>query len=234
MIRQIVLDVNEKSNTCTRLLLEDMIHSPSHWTRAMSRIAFLVALAVGAPAFADDPLPGENLFPLTIGNVWTYKVSGQDDRFIVRAVRQEMVGEQTCVLLEASLKDRVVATEHLAFTKTGLCRFRVDKEDVDPPVCVLRTPLPGNRSWGTGKKEFHVGPRSGVARFSAKLEEITVGTKKYKTTAIHSDFTEFGRTTSSSDTWYAEGVGIVRQEIKEGKRTPLILELDKFESAKGE
>jgi hypothetical protein len=147
-----------------------------------------------------------------------------------------MVGEQTCVLLEASLKDRVVATEHLAFTKTGLCRFRVDKEDVDPPVCVLRIPLPtnANRRWTTGKKDFHVGARSGVAVFTWKAEEVTVGTKKYKTTAVHADFTEFGRTTSSSDTWYAEGVGIVRQEIKEGKRSPLVLELEKFENAKGE
>lgn len=199
----------------------------------MSRIAFFSALVAAAPLFADEPLPGENLFPLHVGNVWTYKVSGQEERFVVRAVRQEMVGEQTCMLLEASLKDRVVATEHLAFTKTGLFRFRVDKEDVDPPLCVLRTPLPANRRWGTGKKEIHVGQRSGVALFSAKLEEITVGTKKYKTTVVHADFTEFGRTTSASDTWYAEGVGIVRQEIKEGKRTPLVLEFESLENAKG-
>lgn len=201
----------------------------------MRRIALLGALAVVVPALADEPSPGESLFPLNIGNVWTYKVSGQEDRFVVRAVRQEMVGEQTCVLLEASQKDRVVATEHLAFTKTGLFRFRVDKEDVDPPVCVIRLPLPTNaaRRWTTGKKEFHVGVRSGVAAFTWKPEEMTVGTKKYKTTAVHADFTEFGRTTSSSETWYAEGVGIVRQEIKEGKRTPLILELENFENAKG-
>jgi hypothetical protein len=200
----------------------------------MSRIACFTAFVLAVPALADEPFPGENLFPLTVGNVWTYKVSGQDDRFVVRAVRQEMVGEQTCVLLEANLKDRVVATEHVAFTKAGLCRFRVDTEDIDPPVCVLRPPTTGNRRWDTGKKQFHVGARSGVASFSAKLEEITVGTKKYKTTAVHAEFTEFGRTVSSSDTWYADGVGMVRQEIKEGKRTPLILELEKFENAKGD
>jgi hypothetical protein len=200
----------------------------------MYRIACLAAVSLAVPVLADEPLPGENLFPLTIGNVWTYKVSGQDDRFVVRAVRREMVGEQTCVLLEASLKDRVVATEHIAFTKTGLFRYRVDKDDVDPPVCVLRTPLPANRRWGNAKKDFHVGSRSGFASFTAKLEEITVGTKKYKTTAVRAEFTEFGRTASSSDTWYAEGVGMVKQEIREGKRTPLLLELEKFENAKGE
>src|SRR5262245_64059635 len=103
----------------------------------------LLAVTVAAsPAFADEPAPKfDNMLPLAVGNSWTYKVSGQDDRFVVRVARQEMVGEQTCFRLDASLKDRIVASEHLAFTKEGLCRFRVDQADVFPPVCVLkRTP----------------------------------------------------------------------------------------------
>src|SRR5438105_11128762 len=108
----------------------------------MRCFVFLAAIVIASPVFADDPPPGEKLFPLTIGNVWTYRVSGQDDRFVVRAVRQEMVGDQTCVLLEASIKDRVVGTEHVAFLKNGLHRFREDKEDISPSLCVLRTPLP--------------------------------------------------------------------------------------------
>jgi hypothetical protein len=199
------------------------------------RCAILLGvLLTAAPTFAaDPPLPGENLFPLTIGNVWTYKVSGQDDRFVVRAVRHEMVGEQACVLLEATLKDRVVATEHVAFTKTGLCRFREDKEDVEPPVCVLRWPAPP-KGWFTGarkKNEFHVGPRSASAFFTAKSDEIAVLGTKYKTVVVRADVNEGpGRPASFSDTWYAEGIGMVKQEIHEGaKRPALILELEKAE-----
>ena len=179
---------------------------------------------------------GENLLPLTIGNTWTYKVSpSQEERFVVRAVRKEMVGEQTCVLLEASLKDRVVATELLAFARVGgqygLFRFRVDKDDVDPPLCVLRLPLPGGKRWSIGKSEYRLGTRTFTPTFWVTNEERTVPFGKFKTTVVHASFTEGGRGAASSIS-YAERVGIVRQTIDEGKRT-LVLELEKFETGDG-
>ena len=98
-------------------------------------VLLIAALPLAAPA-ADQPV--EDLFPLAVGNTWTYKVAGQEERFVVRVAKQEMVGAQTCFLLEGRLGPRVVATEHLAFTKDGLTRFRADKEDVVPPVTVLK------------------------------------------------------------------------------------------------
>jgi hypothetical protein len=193
----------------------------------MRRLILLVVAAIPCPAFADDPVvPGEILFPLKIGSAWTYHVSGQDERFVVKAVRQEMIGDQTCVLMEASLKDRVVATEHLAFTKQGLCRFREDKEDVDPPLCVLSTSA-SRKAWDA---EYHLGARQAKASFSTTNEKVTVPFGKFsKTTLVHANANE-GRTGGvSTFIWYAEGVGMVKQEIREGKRQPLILELEKFE-----
>ena len=126
----------------------------------MSRIVLLAALFPIA-ALADEPAaPGEELFPLALGNSWTYKVGGQDDRFIVRAAKLEMVGGQTCFLLEARLRDKVVATEHLAFTKEGLCRFKVDKEEVQPPVCVLQLTSAKTNKW---KKTYQLGGRSATS-----------------------------------------------------------------------
>jgi hypothetical protein len=191
----------------------------------------LVALPVLA---GETPFPGENLFPLKAGNTWTYKVAGQDERFVVRAVRQEMVGEQTCMLLEGSLKDRVVATEHVAFTKDGLYRFRVDHVDVSPPLCVLRASALRGGGWGTGKKEFQLGTRSATAGFTARLEETTVLGTKYKTTSVRATVNEGQRGWTNTDIWYAEGVGIVKQRIVDGKRQELLLELEKFEPASGD
>ena len=112
----------------------------------------LAVVALARPALGDEAAIGvENLLPLAVGNSWTYRVTGQEDRFVVRVVRQEMVGEQTCFRLEASLKDKVVATEHLAFTKEGLCRFRVDREDVVPPLCVLKYPASKGTRWRSNR-----------------------------------------------------------------------------------
>jgi len=197
----------------------------------------MLTLILASPALAQEPPPpGENLLPLTIGNVWTYRVSGQDDRFVIRAVRQEMVGEQKCTLLEGSLKGNVVATEHVAFNKLGLYRFRQDTEDVVPPICVLRVPLPRSGRWGSSKNdksEYRLGSRTITAGFTAKSEEIAVLGTKYKTTLIQAIANEGRGWLLTSDTWYSEGVGVVRQSILEGKRPPLVLELEKFEKGEG-
>lgn len=201
------------------------------------RTAIYLSVVVVAPLFADEPpLPGENLFPLKTGNVWTYRVSGQDDRFVVRAVRQEMIGEQKCTLLEGSLKGAVVATEHVAFAKNGLYRFREDTEDVNPPLCVLRVPLPRSGGWGASKNDnsqHRLGTRYITASFRAKSEEITVVGTKYKTTMVTAIVNEGGRWLMNADTWYAENVGVVKQSILEGKRPALVLELEKFEKGDG-
>jgi len=189
----------------------------------------LFAALFPIPALGDEPVaPGEELFPLALGNSWTYRVSGQDDRFIVRAAKKEMVGDQTCFLLEARLRDRVVATEHVAFTKEGLCRFRVDKEDVQPPVCVLQLTATKTNKW---KKTYQLGGRSATANFSASAGEVTVLAVKYKTVNVVADINDApGRVTTTIS--YADGVGPVKQVINEGKRI-LVLELEKFERGDG-
>jgi len=197
----------------------------------------LAVLAVAGPALADEPpIKVENLLPLAVGNSWTYKVSTQDDsrfglrvqddRFVVRVVRQEMVGEQTCFRLDASLKDRVVATEHLAFTKDGLCRFRVDKDDVVPPVCVLKQPAPKNGRW---RQSYQVGGRQAISTLTINNSDLTVLGKKYKVVTVEGSVGDPGRPPSTRTVIsYSDGVGIVRQEVIGGKGS-LVLELEKFE-----
>src|ERR671933_109593 len=112
----------------------------------------LAALPPAAPAAAPPPI--EDLFPLAVGNQLTYRVDRQEEKFVVRVSRQEMVGEQTCFVLEGHLRDRVVATEHLAFTKDGLTRFRADKEEVVPPVTVLKVPNSRAVNWTVAKYQL--------------------------------------------------------------------------------
>ncbi|HKB06416.1 MAG TPA: hypothetical protein VKD90_29750 [Gemmataceae bacterium] len=196
---------------------------------------FLVACLV-RPAAAEDPPAAESLFPLAIGNAWTYKVSGQDDRFVVKVAAEEAVGAQTCFKLEAWLKDKVVATEHLAFTKAGLCRFRAEHEDISPPVCILRVPV-RNRPW---TEKYTLGSREASYTFQALTEDVPVPAGKFKATVVRAWVGEsrppggdirFLRAT----VWYAPGVGPVKQVVAEdGKgRFPVALDLEKFEKSGG-
>jgi len=202
----------------------------------MRPYVLLTVIALVQPCRADEPATQlEYLLPLALGNCWKYKVSTQDDqrfgprvqddRFVVRVARQEMVGEQTCFRLDASLKDRVVASEHLAFTKDGLFRYRVDKEDVVPPVCVLRLPAAKGPRW---RHPYQVGSRAATGAFSVSSADVNVPFGKYKAVVVHANIDEGGRPSTRTIVSYAEGVGIVKQEVVDGKRT-LTLELEKFE-----
>jgi hypothetical protein len=192
----------------------------------MRRSVLSLTLIAVSPVLADEPAPRvENLLPLAVGNSWTYRVSGQDDRFIVRVVRQEMVGEQTCFRLDATLKDRVVASEHLAFTKDGLCRFKVDSGEVKPPVCILKLPVPKGSRW---QQRYQVGERGATGFFSVNTSEVNVPLGKFKAVIVDATTSEGpGRPSTRTVVSYADGVGIVKQEIIDGKRT-LTLELEKF------
>jgi hypothetical protein len=191
----------------------------------MSRYVLLAAAACTAISVAEEPAhKPESLLPLAVGNQWTYKVSGQEDRFVVRVARQEMVGEQTCFRLDASLRDRVVATEHLAFKEDGLYRFRVDKEDVTPPLCILKHSPPKNGRW---RQEYRVGGRMATGGFTVGTGDVNVPLGKFKTVTIEATATE-GPSRTRTLVSYADGVGIVKQEVQEGKRT-LVLDLEKFD-----
>ena len=198
------------------------------------RLAALLVVTLPLAAWAADPQPTlEELFPLAVGNQWTYRVNGQDVRFVVRVARQEMVGDQTCFVLEGRLRDRAVATEHLAFTRNGLTRFRADKEDVLPPVTVLKAP--GAAPWGVQK--YQLGERTGSANFRVAngRGEMVVPAGRYRGVIVTAEVTSEtgGRTTTL---WYAPAVGLVRQTLADSKgpgRIPYFtMELEKFE--KGE
>ena len=195
---------------------------------------FLAAALPAALSAADTPGLGEDLFPLAVGNTWTYKVDRQEERFVIRVARQQMVGEQTCFILEGKLKDRVVATEHVAFTTKGLTRFRADTQDIEPPVTVLQIPLARKSSWSM--PEFQVGGRKAAATFTqdpaGAAAFVTVPAGRFRATVIQGDMT--GDSGSRTTTvWYAAGVGIVKQTIGDPKRAPYFgMDLEEYQ--KGE
>jgi hypothetical protein len=197
----------------------------------------LLAAAVPASVFAaDPPPPADDLFPLAIHHRWTYRVQPfaapgqpfQDDRFVIEVVRKEMIGDQSCFLLEGRLRDRVTATEHVAFTRDGLTRFRADNYDITPPVTVLRPTTPPKAPWTI---EYQLGDRKATGTFSQEPASITVQGKRTRTTMVHAEMGGENGGRVETRIWYAAGVGMVRQQITEGKRTT-VLELEKFE--KGE
>jgi hypothetical protein len=189
------------------------------------RFLSLLLLITFAPILrADDT----DFLPLRMGNTWTYRVQNQDERFVVKVVTGERIGDQYAYRLEGFLRDRSVASEVLGHTSEGLIRFRVEREDILPPLPLL--PHPIDRQKGAQwEASFKLGARSGVAKFTSTHETITVPAGKYDAIAVQAELSEGSGSPIKSTLWFAPQVGIIKQEIVDGKRTT-VLELEKFET----
>jgi hypothetical protein len=203
------------------------------------RLSLLAALVVVSPALAADPTPAE-LFPLSVGRSWTYRVFPggpvlQDERFVVKVVGEETIRGTPCFKLEGSLGDRgVVATEYVGVTGDEVCRFKIEKEELFPPVPFLK-PIPlkprGLTDWGS--VTYQIGSRSATAKFSAQAETVSMkgGTVTFKAIKVVAESKEVGDTNPRRTTvWYAAGVGIVRQTIegRPGAFPGMTLELESY------
>jgi hypothetical protein len=205
------------------------------------RLSLLAALVVVGPALAADPTPAE-LFPLSVGRTWTYRVSNggpqvQDERFVIKVVGDETIRGVACFKLEASLGDRgVVATEYVGPMPTGegIARFRIEKEELSPPVVFLKPFKARGEKWGSGT--FQIGSRSATAKFEALTEDVKVKAGAFKAVKVVAESREGPGDGGVRKThvWYAAGIGIVKQWIdgRPGGFPPLVLELESYE--KGE
>ena len=190
-----------------------------HHRRSLA-VAALLALILPAAAQDDKPL-----YPLKVGTKWSYKVKDQEEKFVVTAVKEEMVGDQNCVKLEARLKDQVVASEHVAVLKDGIYRFKFDDKTIEPAVCFCKLPATKGQKW---EVKFKVAGKDGVAKFESGEEEISVPAGKFQTVVINGEVVEDSVPIKMS-LWYAPGSGIVRQVIDGGGQQPIILELESIE-----
>lgn len=201
------------------------------------RLPVLLALFAAGPATAADPVPGEDLFPLSVGRSWTYRVSSggpvppQAEKFVVRVVGRELVGEVSCYRLEASLGDRVVASECVGVTPEGVCRFKVEKEEVAPPVPFLKPQKRGETSkWEVA--DYRIGTRSASASFTPGWTGLPFKGENLRVYRVSAESTESGEKGARKTTvYYAPGIGIVKQLV-EDRRGFFTLDLEGYE--KGE
>jgi hypothetical protein len=182
---------------------------------------------------AQDKLKETPYYPLQVGTTWHYRAG--ESKFSVLVARHEKVGDTLCALLETRRDGKVVGSEHLAVGDDGVYRHNLNRmgkalvqQTLKPPMLVLKLPPRKGDSWKIDSKGDGQTIRGG---FQLGEQEITVPAGKYKTLRVASQDLEVNSLKPRITTFFAEGVGMVKQII-EVDDTKVEIELEKFSSGR--
>jgi hypothetical protein len=192
---------------------------------AWSMLAFLLLLR---PALAaDEKMTETPYFPLQVGNTWTYRVG--DNKIIYRVSKHEKVGDLLCARVEMLMGDSVKSYEHIAVKDDGVYRCSFEGKETKPPICILKLPPKKDQSWDVATT---VGGESLKGSFKSGAEDgVKVPADTYKTITTSSKDLDAAGMKIDCTYWFAEKVGMVKQEITVMNQK-VLLELEKFEPAK--
>jgi hypothetical protein len=204
--------------------------------RLVRVLLFCPLWLVAAGVSAQDKLAERPYFPLQVGTTWHYKVG--DRKLTIRVSKHEKVGDVLCALLEVTRDGKVIASEHLSVSVDGVYRHDQTKVEKDgktttqtmkPPILVLKLPAEKGEKWQVDSKADGDSLR-GTYQIAGE-EEVKVPAGTYKALRVVSLDLEVNGLKPVLTTYYAAGVGMVKQVIQVGA-AKTEFELTKFETGK--
>jgi hypothetical protein len=187
------------------------------------RIILLLLLILASPVGAADE--DTAFYPMKVGSRWTYRMTGQDDRMIVTAAKEEKLDGRACVRFERKINNSIVAVEHVAILPDGCYRLTAGGSAVEPAICFLKA---SGRKGDIWKQDFKIGDVATTTKYELGIQDVEVPSGKYKGALVVRAETIEKEMTTKAVAWYAKGTGMVKQVI-ELRSATVTLELEKAE-----
>src|SRR5262245_8243186 len=155
---------------------------------------FVSALSLTA-AEKTDPL-----YPLKVGNTWTYRESGSS--ITVKVEKQEKFADKDCYKLETSANGVVGVTEHVFVEVDGVYRASVNDLKPDTPIKFLALSAEKGKKWTVNTK---IGEQEVSGEFKIDEQDVTVPLGTYKgATVVESSNCKIGSTNTSLKMWFVK------------------------------
>jgi len=158
-------------------------------------------------------------FPLGVGNEWHYR-SGKE-QVIMRVDGHEVIEVldekdkpmkiQAAVVELRSGNRKVI--ERYAVAADGVYRVSSAGHQINPPLRFLKLPSKDGDSWIVNSESEGV-PLKGM--FTMGSEDIVVPAGKFQTSVASTKNFQIGAETTTITYWFAENVGMVKQQVKVG------------------
>jgi hypothetical protein len=207
-------------------------------------LACLLVSLAAVELTAQEKLKEMSFYPLKVGTTWHYRAG--ESKFTIRVARHEKVGDTLCALLETTRDGKVVGSEHLAVTGDGIYRHDLTspqvqsdpndknkklktlvKQTLKPPILILKLPPRNGDGWKIDSKGDG---KTFRGNFLVAEQEVTVPAGTYKTFRVASQDLEVNSLKPNITTYFAQGVGMVKQIIEMGD-AKIEIELEKFSEA---
>ena len=192
---------------------------------------FVVLLCTLCVRAEDKPAAKLDLFPLAKGMKWEYEVSvaGQtkDVEQEVTKVTAGKKGERSIATLTTKIEAQTI-TEDMSTDDKAIYRHAFNGMALETPLAIVKYPFKAGSDW---KETIKINKEEAEAKFvTFKSEEVKVAAGKYTAYPVLMEMETMGQKVSSKN-WYADGVGMVKQEVNFGG-TVITMELKKFTKGK--
>jgi hypothetical protein len=176
-----------------------------------------------------------DFYPLKVGTKWNYELdAGQPQKGMITSViaAEETADGKPIARLEVYINgQKAPTTEHLMSNKDGVFRVKINNQQLDPPLCILKYPLKAGQKWDT--KTTAIGQQLDVSCRQGAEEEVQVPAGKYKAVPCvieTSTQTQQGAMKIVNTYWFVDDVGVVKQKMNFGDKV-ILMELTKYEPA---
>jgi hypothetical protein len=198
-------------------------------------LAVGTVLALGgllAPVSGSAPQGDTNLdnpyFPLKVGATWEYNNAGKKVTLKVAAIDQ-IDGVGKCARLEGDFGAGPV-NEHVTVKEDGIYRVKSNNQDLKPHLLLLKLPPKKGDTW-----DINSTIQNYTVKGTMAVDEVNVkaGKSSYDTFHVKSSNLSMGGQPVELETWYAKGVGMVKQRLKlPNSDQEINLDLEKFTPGK--
>lgn len=161
-----------------------------------------------------SPVKAADYFPLAEGNQWSYSMSN-GMQMTVKVTGFAEVDGIRCAIIESDMGMQT-SREYMALDAEGLKSYKAESmgQEIlyEKPVMRIKLPFVQGQSWTASMNQF--GMSITTTFESVGTERIETPTGNFECIVIHSSMNMPGQPPVTSNSYYADGKGLVRQTIQ--------------------
>lgn len=193
----------------------------------------IVIVTAGFVAAQDkkDDKKSLNLYPLAKGTKWEYDLNAAGQKLEatqeVTETAEAKKGERAVSTIASNIAGQKL-TEEMSSDDKGVYRHAMNGEKLETPVQAIKYPAKAGTKWS---EKIKIQGQEVDASFEQKdAEKVKVAAGEYTAYPVEMVIKAMGQTITATN-WYADGVGIVKQEMNLGQIS-ITMELKKFTAGK--